>query len=516
MRRVFRLLPIMPLTLGLLVGPTVAAEPDRAERPLRGIVADDRTASVVGDAVKPDGIASVEGAVLPTMGLLAYTHAPYPWDFFVPGSIWVTDGETPEPLTVGGGIGFGDQVARWSPGGTMIAFTRDTSTSATNLRSDLYIMNADGSGLRRLTNSGGDNIGASWSPDGARIAFMSDRGGQADLYTVNIDGTDLKRITTHSAFDTAPAWSPDGTTIAFASDRTGNFEIFTMPATGGAATQRTNSGYFDFSPSWSPDGQFIAFESQQDGSNHLSDVFRMNADGTNVVNLTNTNTIGEGGPAWAPDDSLIAFTTDQFGDWDIAVIAPNGSGWQLATDSFDDDFDASWQPIPGFPLVDAPFSAFHLDIVWVYNEGITSGCSAERYCPNNPVTRGQMAAFLDRALGLPGTALDFFTDDETSIFEAAINRVAAAGITTGCTPTTYCPTATVTRGQMASFLARAFSLPSPTTDYFTDDNASIHQFDINRVAEAGITTGCTATTYCPNSSVTRGQMAAFLHRAIAP
>ena len=67
---------------------------------------------------------------------------------------------------------------------------------------------------------------------------------------------------------------------------------------------------------------------------------------------------------------------------------------------------------------------------------------------------------------------------------------------------------------MASFLARVFSLPGSTTDYFTDDETSIHEVDINRVAEAGITSGCTATTYCPLNPVTRGQMVAFLHLAL--
>ena len=125
-----------------------------------------------------------------------------------------------------------------------------------------------------------------------------------------------------------------------------------------------------------------------------------------------------------------------------------------------------------------------------------------------------MAAFLDRALSLPPTTKDFFTDDESSMFEASINRLAAARITTGCTATTFCPTATVKRDQMASFLARAFALPATATDFFTDDAGSIHEVNINRLAASGITTGCTATKYCPSAEVTRGQMAAFLHRAL--
>jgi hypothetical protein len=168
------------------------------------------------------------------------------------------------------------------------------------------------------------------------------------------------------------------------------------------------------------------------------------------------------------------------------------------------------------PFEDIEGSSFVDDIVWAFENGITTGCSTHPmlFCPNDAVTRGQMASFLDRALDLPGTATDFFTDDETSTHEAAINRVAEAGITTGCTATTFCPNAPVTREQMASFLDRALDLPGTATDFFTDDETSTHEAAINRVAEAGITNGCTATTYCPKAVVTRGQMAAFLHRAL--
>jgi hypothetical protein len=166
------------------------------------------------------------------------------------------------------------------------------------------------------------------------------------------------------------------------------------------------------------------------------------------------------------------------------------------------------------PFTDIANSTFRDDIDWLYFTGITTGCTPTRYCPDASVTRGQMASFLVRALDLPSTTTDFFTDDNGSTHEVNINRVAAAGITSGCTPTTYCPDADVSRAQMASFLARAFALPSTTTDFFTDDNGTTHEANINRVAAAGITKGCTATTYCPKADVSRGQMAAFLHRAL--
>ena len=159
-------------------------------------------------------------------------------------------------------------------------------------------------------------------------------------------------------------------------------------------------------------------------------------------------------------------------------------------------------------------SPFRGDIAWIAGAGITRGCSAdgERYCPATPVSREQMASFLDRALGLPTTSRDFFTDDETSGHEASINRLAAAGITGGCGPGRFCPKLTVTREQMASFLTRALHLPVTATDFFTDDETSIHEGDINRLAASGVTGGCGPGRFCPRATVTREQMAAFVRR----
>jgi hypothetical protein len=166
------------------------------------------------------------------------------------------------------------------------------------------------------------------------------------------------------------------------------------------------------------------------------------------------------------------------------------------------------------PFNDIADSMFRADIIWLARSGITGGCGLGRYCPDALVTRGQMAAFIDRALHLPSTNRDFFTDDETSMFEGSINKLAASGITGGCTATRFCPNDPIRRGQMAAFIDRAVHLPPTTTDFFTDDETSIFEGSINRLAAAEITGGCTTTRFCPNAFVTRGQMAAFLHRML--
>jgi len=159
-------------------------------------------------------------------------------------------------------------------------------------------------------------------------------------------------------------------------------------------------------------------------------------------------------------------------------------------------------------------SPFAGNIQWAFDNGITFGCAPDLFCTNNAVSREQMASFLVRALGLPWTTTDHFLDDEGSIHEANINQIAEAGITGGCGPQRYCPTAPVRRAEMASFLVRAFDLPPTATDYFTDDEGSIHEANINAVRAAGIAFGCEETLFCPASAVTRAQMTAFLDRAV--
>jgi len=147
--------------------------------------------------------------------------------------------------------------------------------------------------------------------------------------------------------------------------------------------------------------------------------------------------------------------------------------------------------------------------------GITDGCAVRRFCPAQAVTRGQMATFLSRAVPQPPTDADFFDDDGTSPHQDGINRLAHAGIANGCSTTRFCPNASVTRGQMAAFIARALDLPAASVDAFSDDRRSLHEGAINALAAVNITGGCDAgrpQKFCPDATVTRAQMAAFLVR----
>lgn len=163
-----------------------------------------------------------------------------------------------------------------------------------------------------------------------------------------------------------------------------------------------------------------------------------------------------------------------------------------------------------------PASTHGAAIEALADSGITRGCDDGRFCPNDPVTRGQMASFLARALDLPAAPRAPFADvGRDSTHADAIARLFAADITRGCTADTFCPTDPVSRQQMASFLARALDLPRAGSAGFRDVSAANpHRATIDALAASGITRGCAPARYCPTDAVTRAQMASFLVRAL--
>ena len=194
-----------------------------------------------------------------------------------------------------------------------------------------------------------------------------------------------------------------------------------------------------------------------------------------------------------------------------AIANSDWAGTTVTTPSFDDVLPTAGQ----WSYVEA-----------IYREGITVGCEQEPplYCPNAAITRGQMAVFLCRAAGW--TPLDQATPTFSDVPATHpqygyVEAISSRSVTSGCGGGKYCPDAPVTRGQMAVFLCRAAGIPTrnPTTPTFGDVPKTSEQYTyVEGIAYAGITVGCVTTPprqYCPNAAVTRGQMAVFLCRAFA-
>lgn len=229
--------------------------------------------------------------------------------------------------------------ASWSPNGQQVAFEADPLGDG-NL--EIFIMNADGSNVRQLTDSPERDYWPDWFPSGRQLAFTSERTGVPNVYVMNVDGTDQRALTSDALFgnlepdvspdgrqvvfmrsaqfdpptiwkldvhdlvltpltlpgphaDLDPQWSPDGKRIVFASDRTGSFEIWTMDGDGGNPVQLTAAAGRDFNPTFSPNGRQIAWWKLRSGQ---GDIWVMNSDGSAQTNITSTPGVVEGFPDW--------------------------------------------------------------------------------------------------------------------------------------------------------------------------------------------------------------------------
>jgi Lysyl oxidase/S-layer homology domain len=157
-----------------------------------------------------------------------------------------------------------------------------------------------------------------------------------------------------------------------------------------------------------------------------------------------------------------------------------------------------------------PYAA---DAIWGLTKGLGAGCDPMLFCTYNRIQRDELAVFMSRLLALPAVTQDVFDDDDGSRFEAYQDRVGAAGIMSGCGVRRFCPTGKVSRALAAVTVYRALGLTPSTTDHFTDDDGTLSEPMIDAVVDAGIMSQCATGRFCPTALVTRGEMARILHRA---
>ena len=218
-----------------------------------------------------------------------------------------TRGPRPAAQTLVGSIAF----SRGAPGG-------------------IYVMNPDGSDLRRLTSDPGDDQ-AAWSPDGSEIAFVRSRQGNEDIYVMRSDGTGIRRLTNDGASG-SPAWSPDGTRIAFARETLRYADIFVMERDGTHVMRLTRDPRTEYTPSWSPDGSKIAFIGYSNSRASVTTfrvprLYLMNADGSDLRHIGPDNAAL---PRWSPDGAEIMFVNEDSGS--ICTIRPDGTSLRRIVD----------------------------------------------------------------------------------------------------------------------------------------------------------------------------------------
>ncbi len=412
-----------------------------------------------------------------------------------------------------------DSMPVWSPDGERIAFRRqgadtneiwvmnaDGSNQRLLLRTELdvvahswspngrrmtYLVSDDGVYLASQAMGGGggsvtfkgdlgdhfeEGRSLEWSPDGTRLLVIGERDGVAWVATTDLDGADVRLLRTAEE----ARWLPNGLEMVL---RVSSQEARGMGIMNSDGSEfrylfytdiGSGAGYF---PAPSPEGHRVAFAVPL-----LNRVLAIDVSGSS----------GEALFSWTGGTPL-----------DISwqrVLPPSGFVDVGRGHTFESE--VAWLAAEG---ITNGCSALRLDI----------------YCPDESVTRAQMASFLVRALAdVEPSPSNRFADDDESEHEPEINGIADARITGGCNPSDpslFCPDDPVTRAQMASFLYRALDLPDAPTDTFTDDDGSVHEPAIESIAAAGITLGCDpadVSLFCPGKAVTRAQMAGMLSRAL--
>ena len=373
------------------------------------------------------GISSpVRGQSLPPTSLLAYTQSYCECTSTACNAFCAAITGSYIASALGRSWGTFDHSPSWSPDASTIAFVRGT---------DIVVMDATAAPPLNLTNTTSLDYAPAWSPDGSRIAFLSDRDGHAALYLMNADGSGVFRVTTAagSASRSRLTWSPDSTLIGFDCEvDAGNKDICVIGANGGGFQRLTLGLGKDINPAWSPDGQQIAFATDRYAPGAAVQLALMRPDGSAVA------LIGGGitgwSPAWSTDGGHIAFEAPNlsFYDGDLYVMNADGSGVSFVAEGAT---SPSWAARSALLLADFSIDCTGLvcsvdassstgtisDYAWSFGDGATaSGTIASHMYADGGVKTIQLTV-----IGEDGST----RSDSRTI---TLNRSPVAAITVSC------------------------------------------------------------------------------------
>ena len=226
----------------------------------------------------------------------------------------------------------------WSPDGTRIAYV-----SLQHKKPVVYVQSLTANKQPApVANYRGSNSAPAWSPDGKQMAVVLSKDGPSQIYLMNPDGSNVRRLTHSGAIDTEPYFSPDGQSIYFTSDRGGSPQIYRMPVQGGEATRLTFDGSYNVTPRVSPDGKNLAFIARIEGRFQLA-IMDLASRQTQLL----TDGQRDESPSFAPNGRMLLYATDVGGRGVLAAVSSDGRVQQRLTVQSADIREPAWGPFFG-------------------------------------------------------------------------------------------------------------------------------------------------------------------------